>query len=248
MTGQKPISVDFFEIEILYQVPDPVALFPLNGAYGTKEIKGRVSQGVPRGVKLAMGPLEQIDSSYEFSGTSSSYIEFVKSAGGALDVRYSMTVLCWLYYNNQDGPLFNYGDSANKGVQFWAASGKLFARFTRRDYSFTNILTHTSLKKEWGFVGASYDRTSGDANLWFNGAAVHTLNIGANLELATQDTVRMGVMPGDGRYFKGRIAQMQIYSVALTQEDIQAIRKQVDGICFFFVFYLELIILNNSSG
>ena len=41
----------------------------------------------------------------------------------------------------------------------------------------------------------------------------------------------MGVKIGDGRYFKGRIAQMQVYDVALTQEQIQAVKERipVDG-------------------
>ena len=80
-------------------------------------------------------------------------------------------------------------------------------------------------------MGASYDQASGDAKLWVDGVVVQTLNIGANLQLATQDSVRMGVKIGDGRYFKGRIAQMQVYSDVLTQEQIQAIKDkaQVDG-------------------
>jgi len=57
------------------------------------------------------------------------------------------------------------------------------------------------------------------------------LNIGAGLDLATQDSIRMGVKIGDRRYFKGRIAQMQVYNAALSQEQIKAIqqRTQVSG-------------------
>ena len=80
-------------------------------------------------------------------------------------------------------------------------------------------------------MGASYDQANGDAKLWVDGLVVQTLNIGVNLQLATQDSVRMGVKIGDGRYFKGRIAQMQVYNVALTQEQIQAVKERipVDG-------------------
>jgi len=107
-------------------------------------------------------------------------------------------------------------------------SGQLFVRFTRRDYSFTNALIHTFLRPEdgWKFVGASYDQGNGDAKLWVDGNVVQTLNIGANIQLATQDSVRMGVKIGDGRYFKGRIAQMQVYNVALTQEQVQALKDK----------------------
>ena len=145
-------------------------------------------------------------------------------------MRYSMTMLCWVYYDGQDGPLFNYQKGATWGVHLWVDSGQLFVRFTKRSgYSFTTYLIHTSLAGGWKFVGASYDRSSGEAKLWVNGAVVQTLNIGAGLELATQDSIRMGVKTGNGRYFKGRIAQMRIYNRALTQEQIQAIQKLVAG-------------------
>ena len=142
-------------------------------------------------------------------------------------MRYSMTMLCWVYYNGQDGPLFNYKTSGHLGVHLWVVSGKLFVQFTRRDYSSTTNLFHTPLAGGWKFVGASYDGYSGDAKLWVNGAVVRTLNIGAGLDLATQDNIRMGVKSGDRRYFKGRIAQMQVYSSALSQEQIQAIYERI---------------------
>ena len=145
----------------------------------------------------------------------------------------SMTMLCWLFPGGRDGPLFNYRTSGSWGVHLWVASSQLFVRFTKRNYGFTNALLNTQLRPEdgWKFVGASYDQASGDAKLWVDGVVVQTLYIGANLQLATQDSVRMGVKIGDVRYFKGRIAQMQVYSDVLTQEQIQAIKDktQVDG-------------------
>ena len=143
-------------------------------------------------------------------------------------MRYSMTILCWVYYDGKGGPLFNYEKGLTWGVHLWVLNdGRLFVRFVRRDYSSTNHLIHTNLAGGWKFVGATYDRSSGEAKLWVNGAVVQTLNIGAGLELATQNTIRMGVKSGDRRYFKGRIAQMRIYNRALSQEQIQAIQKLV---------------------
>ena len=138
-------------------------------------------------------------------------------------------MLCWLYPGGQDGPLFNYRNGARWGVHLWVVSGgQLFVRFKKRDYSSTQALYNTQLKPAdgWKFVGASYDQASGNAKLWVDGKVVQTLNIGANLQLATQDSVRMGVKKGDSRYFKGRIAQMQVYNVALTQKQIQVIKDR----------------------
>jgi len=126
-----------------------------------------------------------------------------------MDVHYSMTMLCWVFFDGQDGPLFNYRTSGSWEVHLWVLQGQLFARFTKRDYSFTTHLLHTSLAGGWKFVGASYGLGTGEAKLWVNGAVVQALNIGAGLDLATKDPIRMGAKNGDGRYFKGRIAQMQ---------------------------------------
>ena len=220
-------------INILYsfKVPDPVAFFPLNAAYGTKEINNRAVKGIPRGVTLAQGPDGRPNYSYKFSGSSNSYIEFPNRIGGPLDVRYSMTILCWVYYDGKGGPLFNYEKGSTWAVHFWVTrSGTPFVHFIKRDYSSTKHLSvHASLVGGWKFVGASYDRCSGEAKLWVNGAVVQTLKIGAGLELATQDVIRMGVRSGDGRCFKGRIAQMRIYNRGLSQEQILAIQKLVAG-------------------
>ena len=210
-------------------VPDHVALFPLNAKFRTKELHNRVAEGVPGEVSLAPGPDGQAGGSYEFGGHLNSYIEFPSTAGGPLDVRHSMTMLCWLNHGGQDGPLFNYktGGFWTWGVHLWVNHGLLFVRFTKRDYSFTYTLAHTAIPTGvWKFVGASYDHISGFAKLWVCGTTVQTLYIGAGLDLATQDSIRMGVKIGDGRYFKGRIAEMQVYNKALTQAQILEIQKR----------------------
>ena len=201
-------------------------MYPLDDAHGTKEINNRVGAGVASGVHTAPGPDGKSNGSYEFSGHVSSFIEFPN--GGGLDVKTSITMLCWLYPSSQNGPLFNYRNNGSWGVHLWVVRGQLFAQFPKRDYSWTRHLHHTPLKQEdgWKFVGASYDQANGDAKLWVNGTAVQTVNIGANLQLATQDNVRMGAKIGDARYFKGKIAQMQVYNVALTQEQIKLIKDR----------------------
>ena len=204
-------------------------MFPLNAEYGTKEINNRTAPGVPSGVTLAPGPNGNDNGSYEFYGALDSYIEIPNNAGEALDVRYSITILCWIYCDGRNGPIFNYSPGRKLGVHVWVKNGYLFVRFITRDYSFTNPLLHRALAREWKFIGASYDRGSGEAKLWVNGAVVHQLNIGAGLELATQGSIKMGVRSGDGSHFKGRIAEMQVYNEALSQAQIQAIQGSSIG-------------------
>ena len=202
-------------------------MFPLNATYGTQEINNRTAQGIPNNVHLAPGPNGKADGSYKFFGTSDSYIEFPNTAGGRLDVRESITMLCWLYHDGQDGPLFNYKiNSSSWGVHLWVLHEKLYVRFNKRDYSNTEKLMHTPVAGGWKFVGASYDHGSGEAKLWVDGVVVQTRNIEAGLELATQDSIRMGVKSGDADYFKGRITQMQVYNESLTQGQIQTIQRR----------------------
>lgn len=193
-------------------------------------------------MKLSEGPLGQISGSYEFAGTSTNFMEFPNSPGGPLDVRYSMTIVCWMYFDGKDGPLFHYGTSWNSpGVHFWVAEGDLFFRILRRaDHSQTDFLKYPALTKSWKFVGASYNQTSGEVKLWVDGN-VHTLNVGAGLELATQDRVRVGAIIGDQRYFKGRITQLQIYKRTLTPEEIQTIRSQVAGKAGLLAYDIRLL-------
>ena len=141
-----------------------------------------------------------------------------------------MTLLCWVYYNGKDGPLFNYRTTGRAGVHLWVKHGHLFVTFRNRHNSSINAPQHTDLAGGWKFVGATYDRSTGDAKLWVNGAVVQTLNIGAGLDLATQGNIRMGAKIGSDRYFKGRITQMQVYDKALTQEQIQVIQQQTEAV------------------
>ena len=175
---------------------------------------------------MAPGPNGDVDGSYELAGNAKSYIQFPNN--GKLDTRYSMTMLCWVYPAGQDGPIFNFKPSGGWGVHLWVVDGNgLYARFTKRDYSFTEpLMSRTLSPGKWNFVGSSYDSKTGLARLWTDGKVMRTINIGKNLLLATQDDVRMGVKTGDGRYFKGRIAQVRLYNVALTQKQIQTIQKQ----------------------
>ena len=126
--------ITFLSFSFPFQVPDLVAFFPLNAAYGTKEIKNRVAEGDPERVSQAPGPDGTANSAYEFAGTADSYIEFPNTEGGSLDVRYSMTMLCWVYYNGKNGPLFNYKTSGyHWGVHLWVVDGQLFVRFNHRN-------------------------------------------------------------------------------------------------------------------
>ena len=210
-------------------VPDPVALYPLNSKYETREINNGQPQGIPIDVSLAAGPDGKAGGSYQFAGRADSYIEFPNNGG--LDTQHSITMLCWIYPENTEGPLFNYKVNG-WGVHMWLVlPGQLFVRFVTRSYQSTPHLVTTQplALNQWHYVGSSYDNNTGIARLWLNGKQVVQQNIGAGMTLATQDSVRMGAKVGDRRSFKGRITAMQVYNVALTAEQIIAVKNAGQG-------------------
>lgn len=222
------------------QVPGLVAHFPLNGTYGTKEINNWIPEAFASDVTLAKGPNGHSQGSYQFNGSSNSYIMFSNYNGGPLDVRHAISITCWLYYDGQDGPIFSYGMSS-WGVAFWVLEKKLYFRLvTRQGTQQIEALDAMTQASKWTFVGASYDSFSGDARLWSQGF-FHTLNVGAGLDLSTGLNVTMGAKIGNSSYFKGRISQLQIFKRSLTPEEIQAVQSEVSGMKFshkvFFSFY-----------
>ena len=62
------------------------------------------------------------------------------------------------------------------------------------------------------------------ASLWVNGVRVVEKNIGAGITLGTQDNVRVGVRADDSRPLTARIAAMQFYDVALSEEQINRVK------------------------
>ena len=88
---------------LYFSVPlNPLAFFPLNGQYETKDISHRHNlQGNASSVELAPGPDGSTGGSYKFSGNLRSFIHF--SNNGGLDTRYSMTFLAWIYNEQTEG-------------------------------------------------------------------------------------------------------------------------------------------------
>ena len=219
-----------FELFLL-AVPEPVAFYPLNGNFTTNDVrrlpwlKGRASN-----VVLTTGPHGAAQGAYEFSGNSNSYIEFPNS-NETLDVKKSITLVCWVKPGGQDGPLFNYKRDGHFGVHIWIeGNGKFFHRITKfSSYAYLDYLqTDQPLEVgKWVHVAATYDNSSGVNSIYVDGVLNKTQNIEKGIRIATNDpAVRMGVKIGDSRYFKGAIAKMMVYDVALSAQQILAVKNQ----------------------
>ena len=159
-----------------------------------------------------------------FYGAVSSYIEFLNNGG--LDTRFSITLMCWVQPVSHAvyGPLFSYGFSGPTVCIWISDDGRFFNRIVKHG-SFqpllTTIRTEVLPAGKWVHVAASYDHNSGNHSLYINGHLRLSQNIGTGYEIATASPkVIMGVK-NDPNFFKGKIAEMKVYDVALNEAQIQ---------------------------
>ena len=175
-------------------------------------------------VRPAPGPDGKSGGSFQFFGRPNSYIEFPNR--GKIDTKGSTTLLAWVYHEGRGGPIFNYKRNG-WGVHFWMISSRtIFVSFMRRTLTATKTLSSKAVAPmRWQFVGATYDRKTGIAKLFVNSRFTAMTYIG-RFRLATNYPARMGARIGDGRYFRGRISCMQIYTKALTARQILRRKKR----------------------
>ena len=201
-------------------MPEPVAFYPLDARYKAAEKQNRQPKGILGNVAITNGPYNEPGGAYMFYGTVSSYIKFPNDEG--LDTRFSITLMCWVQRGGQDGPLFSYGD---RGVSMWIVDGKFLNQIVKRSSQpLISIITAEVLPAgKWVHVAASYDHITGNNSLYINGHFSISQNISKDYQIATNsDTVRMGFKDcKNTTYFKGKIAEMKVYDVALNESQIQ---------------------------
>ena len=220
-------------------VPEPVAFYPLNASYKAAEKENRQPYGILGDVSVTKGPYNKPGGAYMFYGTASSYIEFPNK--GSMDTQYSISLMCWVQPAGQGGPLFSYGGS-NWGVHMGIEEGKLFIRIVQRRsfHQLSSIRTPEVLPVgKWVHVAASYDHARGSNSLYINGHLKASHNIGIGYQIATNtQKVQMGSKDGRDENFKGKIAEMKVYDVALNKAQIQTSIRQ--GSCTFQVIVVSL--------
>ena len=120
--------------------------------------------------------------------------------------------------------------------------GKLFIRMAERSSfkQLTSIRTPEVLPVgKWVHVAASYDHGSGSTSLYINGHLRASQNIGRGYQIATNtQEVPMGSKGREDENFKGKIAEMKVYNIALNEAQIQTSIRQ--GSCTFPVIIVSL--------
>lgn len=212
-------------ISLAVIIPQSLVVYALDGLRRGRDISRTKSPSASlKGVGTAQGPDGRRDGSLRFYGRRNSYVEIPNT--GKMDVRYSITILIWVYHEGVSGPIFNY-NPRGFGVHLWMTGRRqLFARFVRRSRRFTRPVVSGRMKyKAWNYVGATYDRRTGIATLYINSIPVAYRRIG-RIQLSTNYPVRLGARIGDRRYFRGRLFCAQVFSRALNKKQIfQAKRR-----------------------
>jgi len=206
----------------------------LNASYKATEKENRQPKGSLGDVTITNGPYNEPGGAYMFYGTDRSSITFPNRGG--LDTRFSITLMCWVQPGGKDGQFFSY-QRLKWGVMMGIVDGKFSNQIGKR----RNPQLHTSIrtaevlpKGKWVHVAASYDYNTRNNSLYINGHLSVSQNIGKGYEIeTTQDAVM-------GSYFKGKIAEMKIYDVALNEMQIQTSIRQ--GSCTFH----EIVVSSHS--
>ena len=169
-----------------------------------------------------------------FHGTDSSYIEFPNKGG--LNTQFSITLMCWVEPGGQDGPLFSYSHYWSSGL--WIEFGKFINNiYLQRGNSITNYQVSSPEvlpAGKWVHVAASYDNNTRKHSLYINGylRASQRTGTGHLITNNAPQASRMGSKPDERVHFKGKIAKMKVFDVALNESQIQTSIRP--GSCTFF--------------
>ena len=143
--------------------------------------------------------------------------------------------MCWVQPGHYNGSLITYEYEWERGVQMWIVDGKFYNQIVKRRNSqaLTSIRTAEVFPTgKWVHVAASYDHNTGNNSLYINGHFRVSQNIGKGYEIATtSDVLMVGRHDRSNIYFKGKMAEMKVYDVALNEAQIQTSIRQ--GSCTF---------------
>ena len=202
-----------------------MAVYPLDASSGardlspTKNLPGKLSR-----VNVAPGPDGKPDTAFRFSGRFSSYVEFPNF--GRLDTRRSITCLAWVFNEGRGGPIFRYNPKGvGVGLSVVGLDRVKALIVSRSKSRKIPIITPKRLFKPrtWTFVGFTYDYTTGIVAVYVDSKPVVKRSIG-RIELLTNKPARAGAT--SRRYFRGRLSCIQIYSRALTANEIARVKKR----------------------
>ena len=166
---------------------------------------------------------------------ASAYVDIPASPTLNVGAGSGLTIETWInpYDVSIQHPLTEWvGTSPNiPGVLFWISvsgygggPGCLFANLVDTSGGSHIISSPPGIAQANVFqhVALTYDKTTGSAVLYYNGAAVATANLGS-LTLQTTTDLALGRRISDGEFYSGLLDEISLYNRALSSNEIAAI-------------------------
>jgi hypothetical protein len=218
----------------------PACISTPAGLAGSWQGEGETSDSAGLNNGTAQGNLffsnGKVGRAIAFNGTNG-FVSIAASPSLNVGTNGGFTIEGWV--RPEDGisqlPLVEWNNgSGGFGVHFWinqaapfgSGPGSLYANLIDTNGTVHYIASSAGILVTNGFqhVALTYDRASGTAMMWLNGAVVATQNIGA-FTPQTSYNLFLGRRPSGSppAYFKGAMDEMCLYSRALTTNEIQAI-------------------------
>mgnify|MGYP001795061340 CR=1 FL=1 len=204
----------------------PRAVYPFNKKLKGNEEKRRNSRAKLSHVGFAKGPRGVPGTALSFYGQRKSFVEIPNGRRGMLDTIKSITILAWVRYDGRSGPIIQYNRNfRGPQLSLWMfGPTKLVLRLTTRYNSRKTKSVSANLYRRWNFVGITYEKRTGILKLLAN-RRFKKVYVG-KFNLATQFPVRLGAVRGYPKYFRGRVACLQIYGRKLNAWQIAKRRKK----------------------
>jgi hypothetical protein len=168
---------------------------------------------------------------------STSYISVPASPSLNLGTNGGFTIECWIKpsaFNavvGNGGPLIEWDSASVDGVNLWAVGGNILSSVIHdtsgnvHAFQSANGLLVTNTFQQ---VALTYDKSSGQAVIYWNGIVAATSNFG-NFTPQTTYPVNIGRRTGEpignGDNYNGLIDELSLYNRALSAAEIQAIYK-----------------------
>jgi hypothetical protein len=198
-----------------------VSWWPGNG--NTLDIEGTNNGTAEGNLTYAAGEVGQ---AFSLDG-SSAYVLCPASTTLNVGAGSGMTIECWI---NPGGvgspqPLVEWNNGSSIGAHFWIgqAAGDLYANLIDTGGTYHTVFSPQGILSPNTFqhVALTYDKASGIATQYLNGAVVTTQNVGV-FTPQTSYNFYLGRRP-NAQYYGGLLDEVSLYSRALSSTEIQGI-------------------------
>ncbi len=213
--------------------PPPSGLVAwLPGDGNANDISGNGNNGtLQSGVTYAVGKVAQ---AFNLDGTANGFIKVNASSSLNVGAGNGLTIEAWIRPTQISTAqiLVEWNNGSNIGAHIALSStiggpspGNVSANLidTSGTFHFFESAGGLTTANAYQHVAVTYDKTTGIANLFLNGAVVATQNLGIFTPQTSYD-LYLGKRISDGNYiFSGGLDETSIYNRALAQSEIQAI-------------------------